>query len=441
MPSLFQKMLNKFLDYLPVFSACYLFFLVGVFANEVDITRPTVKAMKGVYSVSASFYNEYLRPDSYQAKSFYWMPARYEPKGVVNHKPGQFFGDYTLFTTADKQAARLIDQNGKLVHEWHYNYGDQNARGERAEYNDANNLMFWDQVKLLPNGDLIALVVMSGKTPWGVALIKLDQFSNLVWEKNATVHHDFDFDEVGNIYVLSQKLSAKQPSNRRFIAGPILEEFFSIYSPEGELLKEVSIYEAILNSPYHSILKRLKHSVTGDYLHPNAIEYIGPDKSAYAAYLHGNSVLIDLRDIESVVQIDLKREVVSAVLTGPWYRQHDPDILANGNLLIFDNRSLGERSRILEYNPKRMEIVWEYSGSDQNPLYSKIRSQQQMLGNGNVLITESNTARLLEVNREGELIWEYFYPVRTKDEGSSKVFNPVMMGGERFLAKQLDFLD
>ena len=116
------------------------------------------------------------------------------------------------------------------------------------------------------------------------------------------------------------------------------------------------------------------------------------------------------------------------------------NILENGNLLVFDNRSLGEQSRVLEYNPRSLEIVWEYRGNDQYPLYSKIRSQQQRLGNGNVLITESNTARLLEVNRQGELVWEYYYPVRVQDEGVDKTFNPVLMGGERFVANQLDFL-
>ena len=46
-----------------------------------------------------------------------------------------------------------------------------------------------------------------------------------------------------------------------------------------------------------------------------------------------------------------------------------------------------------------------------------MRGDQQRLANGNTLITESEGGRLLEVTRDGEIVWEFINPVRN-DDGS-----------------------
>src|SRR5690606_42153254 len=75
------------------------------------------------------------------------------------------------------------------------------------------------------------------------------------------------------------------------------------------------------------------------------------------------------------------------------------------------------RSRALEFDPRTMELVWQYTGSPESPLESDIRSYTQRLPNGNTLITESNGGRVLEVTRSGEIAWEYVNPVRGGPEG------------------------
>ena len=62
-------------------------------------------------------------------------------------------------------------------------------------------------------------------------------------------------------------------------------------------------------------------------------------------------------------------------MRGPWLAQHDPDILANGNILLFDNlgnfleadgsdaEAGGGRSRVLEFDPSTMAIAWQYAGT------------------------------------------------------------------------------
>ncbi len=75
-------------------------------------------------------------------------------------------------------------------------------------------------------------------------------------------------------------------------------------------------------------------------------------------------------------------------------------------------------SRVLEFNPISKEIVWEYSPNlmstaDQKSgfdLFSTNVSSAQRLPNGNTLITEGTRGRVVEVTRDGEVVWEYISP-------------------------------
>ena len=98
-----------------------------------------------------------------------------------------------------------------------------------------------------------------------------------------------------------------------------------------------------------------------------------------------------------------------------------------GNLLLFNNRNNVVReqdrteieySSILELKLPLLEdgrydwnadteVVWQY---DQG-FYSPFISGVQRLPNGNTLITEGTSGRLLEVTSDGEVVWEYLNPI------------------------------
>ena len=79
-----------------------------------------------------------------------------------------------------------------------------------------------------------------------------------------------------------------------------------------------------------------------------------------------------------------------------------------GNILIFDNGSGSNHhleSYVLEVNPLSKEVVWVYDiGKD---LFSKARGSVSRLPNGNTLISEDETARVLEVTSGKEVVWEF----------------------------------
>jgi hypothetical protein len=69
---------------------------------------------------------------------------------------------------------------------------------------------------------------------------------------------------------------------------------------------------------------------------------------------------------------------------------------------------------VIEFNPKTLEIVWQYELRDPGPgerkFFSWYISGAQRLLNGNTLITEGSTGRVFEVTRSGDIVWEYISP-------------------------------
>jgi hypothetical protein len=89
-------------------------------------------------------------------------------------------------------------------------------------------------------------------------------------------------------------------------------------------------------------------------------------------------------------------------------------------------------SRVLQIDPKTGGITWEYDGSKDHFFYSDIRSDQERLPNGNTLITESTPGRLFEVNNDGEIVWEFYNPIRRDNpEKPGEKLIPIVSQAER----------
>jgi len=125
-----------------------------------------------------------------------------------------------------------------------------------------------------------------------------------------------------------------------------------------------------------------------------------------------NACLISIRNFDMIVEINYTAEII-----GPsnnpaniiWYygnygnhsllqRQHNPDYLNNGNIMIADS----ENNRIIEINYTTKELEWIYQGGLDWP------RDADELPSGNILITDSLHNRIIKVNRASkEIIWSY----------------------------------
>lgn len=93
--------------------------------------------------------------------------------------------------------------------------------------------------------------------------------------------------------------------------------------------------------------------------------------------------------------------------------QHNPTVTPEGTLLVFDNGThhpLQGRFRVIEVDFATREIVWQYVGSPVFSMLSLHIAGAERLPNGNTLICEGESGRILEVTRRGRICWEWISP-------------------------------
>jgi hypothetical protein len=367
--------------------------------------------------------------------------------------PEKTFDGFTLcsgFTKSGRGSqAFLLNMRREVVHRWAKTFSEvwPEAAHVRGRANDASMCFF--SCHLFPNGDL--LVVFHGQTdrhpPNGCGLVKLDKDSAVVWSYPANVHHDVDVGEDGTIYAIQCEVVDLEPAVKEGAHASRLLDYLVLLSADGKPLREpISIFEAFENSPYSALLSPLtrfdrKDPLGGDLellgldpdgrdwdrLHTNCVTVLSGRLAPKFPAFKAGQVLISVRHIDAIAVLDIESGTIVWAACGPWKAQHDAQFLENGHLLIFDNRGLSKRSRVLEYDPQTQAFPWIYSGDDQTSFFTNDRGMCQRLPNGNTLIVDTDEGELIEVTPDKEVVWTC----------SANCF---VTNGRRYAGDQLHFL-
>ncbi|MFC2154576.1 arylsulfotransferase family protein [Candidatus Altiarchaeota archaeon] len=322
-----------------------------------------------------------------------------EKIGVTVYDKELAFDGLNMFTSGHAAEAFIMDMEGNIIHNWRYN-----IESVWEGYPMIPENRYWRRIFLFDNGDILAIFE-------GIGIIKLDKNSNLIWEHKGEEHHDISVSDDGRIYVLSRKERIIPWINK---TSPVLDDYITILDSSGNVFEEYSILECLKNSSYAFLLEKMKRE--GDILHTNALEVLDGRSSDISALYEKGNVIISIRDLDVIAIIDMEENKVVWALDGSndglWKKQHDPVLLSNGNILVFDNYAGINRSRVIEYNPFNQEIAWEYKGDTVNSFFSKGCGVSQRLPNGNTLITETDNGRAFEVTPDNKIVWEYVNPHR-----------------------------
>jgi hypothetical protein len=341
--------------------------------------------------------------------------AGYDPAtgrgGVLTHHAALASPGLNLVVSGHEPSAVLMDMDGHVLHRWHKDFRVA-WRNTRLVVQDLARSTFWKRVHLYPNGDLVAMFE-------GTGLVKLDRNSRVLWTYAGPVHHDLDLDPDGNILVLLKR-SHMVPSFDATM--PVLEDQIAGVSPTGDRLWGMSILEALLASPYAPLL-RFHRPDGGDILHTNTLALLDASQAKAIPGARKGDVLVALRSLDFVGVVSLERKTFVWGLAGVWRQPHEPVLLGNGHLLIFDNYGFRSEdrnySRALEIDPVTHQVSWFWAGPPR--FFSKICGLVQRLPNGNTLITVSTEGRAIEVTPQGKVVWEFLNPHEVTEGGQRKV--------------------
>lgn len=312
--------------------------------------------------------------------------------GVLHTDPARATPGYLLFSPVEADRVYLIDTKGNLAHEWRTGGGMTN----------------W--CYLLPNGNLF--INERCADPQGVALTvsgrlcEYDRDSNLVWShEDPWQHHDARRLPDGAVYLAFNTLTDKEKSEMR--GGIPGSE--SDGGPFGECIREVDeTGRTVWDWPLTNL------GLDTHALHPNANRWSLGHTNTVCPLPDGN-YLISSKSMNLLFVVDRRTgkvewEFQDDALGG----QHDAQMLANGNILVFANGAYAadlHHSQVWEIDPKSNEIVWRYvARDDPTSFFSPMISGVQRLPSGNTLICEGNKGCIFEVTPDGDVVYEYVSP-------------------------------
>ena len=331
-------------------------------------------------------------------------PAKGEV-GVTVYDASRAFNGWNLCVSAHAGEARLTDMKGVERHRWAFNakraWPNLDADPEKRGYEK-----FWRRALLLPGGDLLVI--------WEyIGMARIDSRSQLKWAALNGAHHDVSVDKAGLIYVLTREKKIIPEINRE---EPVIEDFVTILSPDGQLVKKISLLRAFERSEYAPLLVPMKNA--GDLLHANTVQVLDGSLAAASAHFREGNLLVSSHALGVIAVLDPAQEKVVWALSGQWRAQHRPRLLATGGILMFDNfgtMRVGQ-SRALEVDPFTQQIAWRYGEAEGQGFYSMSGGYIQRLPNGNTLITSSNEGRAFEVTPDKAVVWEYRNPFRSGEK-------------------------
>jgi outer membrane protein assembly factor BamB len=375
-------------------------------------------------------------PEEPPLSKLYTLPyisGRYKPPtkdSITRFNPKKSYLGLNLYNSAHAPSAFLMDMNGHHLHRWRFAFKEAFPDVEEihAWYNQKHWRHFWRRVHLFNNGDLLAIYEGNG-------IIRIDKDSHLIWAKAGGFHHDLEV--VGDkIYTLNRRLVTLPRINEK---NPILEDLITILDENGRMIKNISILELFERSEFAHLMEGMPPA--GDIFHTNTIEIMDGKSARKSPLFKKGNVLLSMRMLDTIAVADLEEEkIIWAKKPGIWKTQHQPTMLDNGNMMVFNNLYIKKRedkaefdrltntngyklvnqkiyeddmSSIMEFDPLTMEIKWEYRGEEKNSFFSLASGSNQRLANGNTLITESDRGRAFEVEPEGEIVWEYINIHRT----------------------------
>lgn len=333
---------------------------------------------------------------------------------VTKYDSDRAWEGYTLFCqtfaeeAAEQRPIYLIDMEGRIVHTW---YAQTTVQSYMHLLRDGN--------MIYPTHDRSDVA----RGPFG--LYELDPHSKVVWSLRCRTDHDFQVLEGGNILVHTITegfCPALGPELKRH---PYMIEV----TPDKQLVWEwrgeqhMGELEQLLGPDgWEHMMGRARGQFAFDWAHNNTLQVIGANATYEKELAAGDrprfapgNIVFSYRSCDVIGVIERQSgRIVWAWGPGVLDGQHKPHMLANGNILIFDNGTLRGYSRVIEVDPLTGQIAWQYIAEPRESFFSPFICGAQRFPNGNTLICEGRKGHLFEVTSDGDVVWDFVNPYRAE---------------------------
>jgi len=416
-------------------------------------------------------------------------PSVYPTRTTIYY-PEKCFNGYTVFPTVT-EGVILIDMNGNVVRQFKgvhgfpskilpggYFMGSTGHRDFKYGYQDMIDLVQID---------------FDGNIVWRFNKYEIVKDGRKRGRWIARLHHDYQREgnpvgyyvpgmdplvDRGNTLILCHK----NLTNKKISEHPLLDDTIIEVTWDGDIIWEWTcsdhFEEMGFDEEAKNITARNPNIIAlspfggyplymGDWMHINSISTLGPNKwyDSGDERFHPDNIVWDGRQTNIIAITDKKTGKIVWQI-GPDYNatpelrkmqwiigQHHAHLIpkglpGEGNILVYDNggwggygapnpcsskglnNALRDYSRVLEFNPVTLEVVWKYTAREAGfapvvqdyKFYSGFISSAQRLPNGNTLVTEGSDGRIFEITPDYEIVWEYICPYLQKTLNLNMVY-------------------
>jgi hypothetical protein len=401
-----------------------------------------------------------------------WAAQTVYPTGTTIYDPQRAWSGYTVLSPLGTPAILVIDMNGSVVKRWD---GFVNSAGGPARVLPGGVAMGANGARP-PHQESLELVQrdFAGKTLWQFGRNEQIETNDgkTVW--SARQHHDWQrADLPAGYYSPSANPAVEGGTTLILTHTNLTQPKVADVRLEDDRLIEVSwngniVWEWIASAHidemgFSNDAREAIRTAPGfnkargsfDWLHINSATYVGPNRwfDEGDKRFAPDNVIVSSRQASLLAIVGRDGSIVWRLgpdfsvsrelrAIGQLVGQHHAHIIPKGlpgagNLLVFDNGGSSgygytnpialngtgafarATSRVLEINPVTLEVVWSYAAAR---FFSTNISGAQRLPNGNTLITAGAPGRLFEVTREGQIVWEYMFPLFTGAGQSNAVY-------------------
>ena len=388
------------------------------------------------------------------------------PTGTTLYDPSKCDSGYTLFM-GRQIGAILINMNGKVVRQWKDFMGMPCKMIKGGHI--LGSLAARDAAIASQDFADVTMIDWDGNVEW--TFNKYDHVNDpdgIEWA--ARQHHDYQMEgnpvgypvpgqEVTPDFGKMLILTHKDVNKPKISPHQLLDDCLIEIDREGNILWEWSVIDHFNEFGFTEEQKNamyrdptMRPTGQGDLFHINCASYVGPNHwyDEGDERFNPQNIIMDSRECNIMFIVSHETgEIVWQVgpdftktpelrifgtIVGPHHTHMIPKGLpGEGHIMVYDNGgwagygapnqfskiglkvSRRDGSRVIEFDPTTLEIVWECKGEADAPFtthyfYSPLTSDAQRLPNGNTFICEGTSGRFMEFTPDNELVWEYNYP-------------------------------
>lgn len=393
-----------------------MFITGGIFA-AMD-WQPMRSVLQGFYATKT------LVEEATQERPKLLWPRVHTDNGVLVHDRDLSAGGLTLVQgiLEGGPQLRLVDMNGTEIHRWEIDFFKawDNPTHIMPPINVPKSWMHTHTQGFVAHPDGSVLVNIGGH-----GSVKISRCGDYQWTVDRMTHHSVTLAKDGGYWIPSHHPLDQVPDHllppgmsRARMVESLVGHVDNPYSTvlwvdaSGKPGTEFMVLQAFVDAGLESMLFDGWRKRVMDPLHLNDIDEVTPALAARIDGVEPGDLLLSLRTLNTLAILDRDTGALNWHFRGPWVLQHDPDITPEGYIDIFNNRlelmALGEKgSQIVRFDPSTEETTILHPKGEEDRFYTFIMGSHQVLPNGNRLIVESISGRIIEVTPDGKLVWSY----------------------------------